>query len=265
MLTVIIPTYKPQSYLYECLESLISQTISYNQFEVILILNGCREPYLKNIKQFINRRMKDMNICLLQTDVPGVSNARNIGLEKAKGEYICFIDDDDIISNTYLELLMQKANDTSIVVSNVKVFKCFLSELGDDYLSLSYKRFQNRDASVFLKRSFLSTSWCKLIPKSIIAGRRFDSNVNIGEDSLFMFQISDKILNICLADENAIYYRRLRLNSASRVSRNFAERMFIVCTLFKSYFRIYFCNLLSYNFFLFLSRIFAASLKVFKI
>ncbi|MCF2604299.1 glycosyltransferase family 2 protein [Parabacteroides distasonis] len=50
---VIIPTYKPQAYLWECLDSMVAQTFPKEEFEVILVLNGCTEPYKSDIERYI--------------------------------------------------------------------------------------------------------------------------------------------------------------------------------------------------------------------
>ena len=95
-ISVIVPTYKPQEYLWECLDSLRSQTLAEDEFEVLIVLNGCKSPYYENIQRYIEQS----NAChfqLIQTDVPGVSNARNVAIEQANGEYLMFIDSDDIV------------------------------------------------------------------------------------------------------------------------------------------------------------------------
>ena len=97
-ISVIIPSYRPEEYLYECLEAIINQTLNQNEFETLVVLNGCKEPYFEQIQKYIN--VHSSNIRLIQTDVPGVSNARNIGIEAAKGEYLTFVD--DIVSPVYL-------------------------------------------------------------------------------------------------------------------------------------------------------------------
>ena len=85
-ISVIIPTYKPKDYLWECLDSLSCQTIEKSKFEVLIILNGCNEPYNTQIIKYIESQ-QNVQWRLFQTDEPGVSNARNIGLDKAEGEY----------------------------------------------------------------------------------------------------------------------------------------------------------------------------------
>lgn len=81
------------------MEAIRNQTLTQNEFETLVILNGCKEPYFEQIQKYIN--VHSSNIRLIQTDVHGVSNARNIGIEAAKGEYITFVDD-DIVSPAYL-------------------------------------------------------------------------------------------------------------------------------------------------------------------
>ena len=108
--SVIIPSYKPQSYILDCLSSLSKQTFDKESFEIVIVLNGCNEPYKTNIINMISSLESKLIIHILQTDVPGVSNARNIGLDFANGDYICFIDDDDFVSSTYLEQLYAHAS-----------------------------------------------------------------------------------------------------------------------------------------------------------
>ena len=77
-ISVIIPTYKPQAYLWECLDSMVAQTFPKEEFEVILVLNGCSEPWRSEIEDYIARKMQGMHIQFLHTEQGGVSNARNM-------------------------------------------------------------------------------------------------------------------------------------------------------------------------------------------
>ena len=93
-ISVIIPTYKPQDYIYQCLDSLCRQTMDTSLWEVIVVLNGCDAPWHNQLKEYATSHPQ-IQMHVIQTNEPGVSNARNIGLEYAQGEYITFIDDDD--------------------------------------------------------------------------------------------------------------------------------------------------------------------------
>ena len=218
-ISVIIPTYKPDSYLYECLNSVVNQTLDKELYEVILVLNGPQEPYWNALYEYA---VQYNNVNLLYEKNAGVSFARNRGLDEAQGEYICFIDDDDIVSRNYLSNLLEKSNKHTLVVSDVKNFTDSISQYSDDYISKTYRKFKyHSDGSVFALRSFLSVVWCKMIPNESIENYRFNPKIEIGEDTLFMFAISRRIRKIELADD-VIYYRRCRPESASRKKRTIA-------------------------------------------
>ena len=104
-ISVIVPTYKPKDYLWECLDSMYNQTLPYNDFEVVIVLNGCKEPYYTNIWKYINEHPK-INWRYLHTDEGGVSNARNMALDAAKGDYITFLNGvkRQIIKICYIDL-----------------------------------------------------------------------------------------------------------------------------------------------------------------
>ena len=118
-ISVIIPTYNPGDYIEDCLNSIYRQNYPLNKFEIIIILNGDITKYKNKIVNIINNAPKELTVSLFTTTIAGVSNARNIGLTYAKGDYICFIDDDDIISPTYLSKLISKADNRTIVISNI--------------------------------------------------------------------------------------------------------------------------------------------------
>lgn len=83
-ISVIVPTYKPQAYLWECLDSIYNQTFPKTEYELILVLNGCNEPYNAQIKDWLAKH-SDLQVQYIQTDEAGVSNARNMALDVARG------------------------------------------------------------------------------------------------------------------------------------------------------------------------------------
>ena len=258
-ISIIIPTYKPGSYLKDCLESINNQTMDKKCFEVIIVLNGVIKPYIECIYNLT--KMYDFNSVVIPTETPGVSNARNIGLTRAQGEYVCFIDDDDKISPSYLENLYYKATPNNIVASNVKAFYNNSNKTENDYIASAYKKLINKNSplSVFKGRKFMSSSCCKIISRRIIQDVRFDTNLKIGEDSVFMAKISKKVKSIVLSDSSAIYYRRLRAGSASRVKQPILKKCNIVCKLLKKYTKML---TPSYNIPFIATRIVAALLKL---
>lgn len=217
-ISVIIPTYKPGDYIWQCLDSLKSQTLSHDSFEAIIILNGCNEPYYSQIKNYLANWPQTLQHTFVQTDEGGVSNARNMGIDLAKGKYLSFLDDDDWISPTYLERLCEKAvNDDTLVIANVKNYDEKAKEMRDDWLSASYKKNASLlHPSLLSCRSFLSVTCCKLISRKAIADHRFDTRFRQGEDSLFFAGISHKLKQFRCTQPDAVYYIRIRAKSAGR-------------------------------------------------
>ncbi len=247
--SVIIPTYCPGTYLYECLESLCRQTLGNGMFEVIIVLNGCDEPYSGEIRKYIDTAMQGFRVRFMQTDTPGVSNARNMALDAAAGEYVAFIDDDDWVSPGYLaDLLAETSRGADVVEANVADYDESDGTLHDDYLTRAFRRNAARGRVTLISaRSFMSSACCKIIRRETIGRCRFDTRFRQGEDALFMTTVSDRVRNIALATADTLYYRRLRAGSASR--RVVARREFVLnqLRLMRTYIGLYLGNAAHYS------------------
>lgn len=247
-ISVIIPTYKPQSYLWECLDSLYNQTLSHEDFEVILVLNGCNEPFNKQINEWIETH-PDMLLNFIQTNQGGVSNARNIALDVAQGEYVTFIDDDDYISSNYLKTMLDTTDGDSIVIARPYAFVDGNPDI-EIYYPLS-NLFNQLEYGVSYSPSkvwrYFSGPCMKLIPLSFIQGRRFDTSFSIGEDGLFMFLISDKFRRVKVSKPDSIYYRRYRQGSLLTSGRTCADARKNSLRLLKTMFSYYMSKFYRYN------------------
>ncbi|MCQ2293286.1 MAG: glycosyltransferase [Bacteroidaceae bacterium] len=265
LLSVIIPTYQPGAYIWECLDSLYRQTLDSSDFEVIIVLNGPEEPYLQQLQQGVATRYEGLNCQVLYTEEKGVSNARNKGLDACRGDYVCFIDDDDWVSDTYLATLLQQAAEDIVVVSNVTDYDEANDRLQDDYLTKAFNTLgAGQHVSLFRGRSFLSSSCCKIIPRKMIGQRRFNTSFAIGEDALFMATISNRMEAITLSAPDAIYYRRLRPLSASRRKRTRWQIFRNSMRLSLNYMRLGLSDIRHYSHPLLASRIVAVMMWVVK-
>lgn len=256
-ISVIIPTYKPKGYLWECLDSLYNQTLCKREFEVLLVLNGCDEPYKSEILNYIKQH-KELNMNLIHTQNGGVSNARNLALDQMKGKYYTCLDDDDFLSSTCLEEMYRLANEDNIV-------ECYPFGFNDGHPEMQQKYgltdvydycvANNCKTLNTTARKFFSGPCMKLIPTSYVGKRRFNIKFKNGEDCIFMFLISDKIKNIVYTSRNAIYYRRFREGSAVSRKRKKTERIknSILCMV--EYTKIYFSS--RYSTYFYLTRILA--------
>lgn len=115
MISIIIPVYNVEQYLDKCLQSVINQT--YQDIEIILVDDGSSD----NSGILCDKwQEKDSRIKVIHKSNGGVSNARNVAIEQANGEYLMFIDSDDIVSNDLCKVLfeMLKNDNADISICN---------------------------------------------------------------------------------------------------------------------------------------------------
>ncbi|MBO4815553.1 MAG: glycosyltransferase [Clostridia bacterium] len=112
-ISVIIPVFNCEKYLEKCLDSVLSQTL--NDIQIILIDDGSTDNSLEIIKKYAN---KHSNIIYKTKSNEGQAIARNLGIEMANGEFICFVDSDDYIEKDMLETLYQNGieNKSDIII-----------------------------------------------------------------------------------------------------------------------------------------------------
>ena len=105
ILSIVIPVYNVEQYLPRCLNSCISQDISPDDYEIIIVVDGSPDNSLSIAKKYEER---NANITVINQENQGLSVARNNGLKRARGEFVWFIDSDDWIETNCLHLITQK-------------------------------------------------------------------------------------------------------------------------------------------------------------
>ena len=254
-ITIIIPTYRPQAYLWQCLDSFAAQTLDKRLWEVIVVLNGEAGEWLQQLYDY-QKAHSGMNLQVLYTETAGVSNARNIGIDAAKGEYIGFVDDDDYVSPSYLEELAALSTPQTVAAAYTIAFDDVHAHI-PYYIENAYHQYAPKGTMPFYAaRTYFSGPCMKLIHRDIIGDRRFDTSFTLGEDSLFMFLISDRMQQVRFTGQQAVYYRRIRPGSASQTK----SRMQITrncLRIMRHYTRIYIHGK-RYNFSFYLTRILGA-------
>lgn len=185
LVSVIIPIYGVEKELPRCLDSLLAQT--YSNFELLLIDDGSKDGSYRVMEEYARR---DGRIRLFQKENGGVSSARNMGLDQAKGDYICFVDPDDWVAPCYLEWLYR-----AIEQSGSRMSSCRLKhvEQMDAVVELpkSMPELRMMDVgrcSVWEQDACLQC--CRMMAeRDLIQDIRFEQEVAIGEDSLFTMQL----------------------------------------------------------------------------
>ena len=170
LISVIIPVYNVEDYLYYAIESLEKQT--YKNFEIILVNDGSTDDSGKLCDGYSE---KHSNIRVFHKENGGLSDARNFGVQQAKGEFITFLDPDDYLEVYSLELLagIQEMYDCDIVSTRVKATELY-NVYSKNYLTEeNFKNVVIMDRDVFLEEAFYdkvaTVSACgKLYRKSIL-------------------------------------------------------------------------------------------------
>ena len=108
LISVIVPIYNVEQYLEKCIESIISQT--YKNLQIILIDDGSNDKSGKICNKYAE---KDKRVVVIHKENAGVSEARNTGLDNAKGEWITFVDADDWIEEEYCQRLYNLVIETN--------------------------------------------------------------------------------------------------------------------------------------------------------
>ncbi|MBQ5852329.1 MAG: glycosyltransferase family 2 protein, partial [Lachnospiraceae bacterium] len=101
MISIVVPVYNVEKYLERCVDSLINQT--YENIEILLIDDGSKDNSGQMCDEYAN---KDSRITVYHKENGGLSDARNYGMDRAKGEYIIFIDSDDYVEPNMMEFLI---------------------------------------------------------------------------------------------------------------------------------------------------------------
>lgn len=115
LVSVIVPTYQAGMYIQRSIESLVHQT--YSQLEIIVIDDGSTD----DTKEVLQKYIDEQRIHYIYKENGGLSDARNVGIKHASGEYIYFLDSDDWIEPTYIEKMVKKAQieKADIVLSSI--------------------------------------------------------------------------------------------------------------------------------------------------
>ena len=120
LVSVIVPVYNVQEYLVACVASICRQ--NYNKLEILLIDDGSTDESGKICDSYLTQ---DSRIIVIHKENGGVSDARNVGISNASGEYICFVDPDDLVSENYVRCMLEQCeeNNADMAVMDAILFE----------------------------------------------------------------------------------------------------------------------------------------------
>ena len=213
-LSIIVPIYNVENYLEKCIKSILAQT--FTDFELILVNDGSPDKSDVIMKKY---EILDNRIINIFQDNKGVSAARNVGLSRARGKYVAFVDPDDYIEeDTYEKLLPPMRSGGGISFSNWDAFDELGKSWGHNANELKRKmyRFYVLLHYFDMPRPMGGNVVNKIFVKSQIKNE-FNEKMFIGEDFLFLLQylLNMETEEIYFYDE-PLYHIFVRSDSATR-------------------------------------------------
>lgn len=212
-ISIIVPVYNVEQYLSKCILSVLEQT--YQDWELLLVNDGSPDNSDKICEEFAQ---KDNRIRVLHKENGGVSSARNLGLENAKGDYIMFIDSDDWISNDCLEVCKYEIEKNNLDALQFGFFSIYsdrkLAHINSSTSILSGEEYIQTN-------SFNVCVWGGIYRRKIIEGNqlRFPIELKLAEDQIFVLSFLKETQRIKYLDRGMYYYYQ-RDESANHSSKS---------------------------------------------
>lgn len=238
-ISVIVPVYKVEKYIRQCVDSIIKQTFS--NIEVILVNDGSPDDSGKICDEYAH---KDGRVSVIHKENGGVSSARNQGLSVAKGEWITFVDPDDWIEHDALEIGLITAEKYNADIlgwnhyndyenrqekhSHINPTPIIREGKANKWLLLN-TMFPEYDTHISgVSTSVIRGACLKLFKKGIILDNNitFSRSLKIGEDALFCMQCFENAEKVVLVDKYLYHYRVVE-ESANRRFRIDAKEIYL--------------------------------------
>ncbi|WP_214793208.1 MULTISPECIES: glycosyltransferase family 2 protein [unclassified Exiguobacterium] len=244
LISIIVPVFNVEKYITKTINSALSQT--YTHIEVIVVDDGSVDNSYKKCKEISEN---DNRVKLIKIENSGVSNARNVGLNKAKGEYILFLDSDDIILPHLLEVCVNEINKhphIDFVVFGM-IFKFIHNNRSRSYekvisdnFHFSFNQFPSHFKELF-ENNYLTSSCNKIIKAKFIKNHNlfFDEKLSFLEDfcfSLDLYKNADSI--IALKEPLYVYIHRKRYSLSVKFKKNMMRMVSVIDERIKDFFKV---------------------------
>lgn len=189
LISIIVPVYNVERYLERCLDSIINQT--YKNIEIILVDDGSTDTSGEICDRYADA---DGRVCVYHTENSGVSKARNLGLKKFKGEYCTFVDADDLVLPEYIEKLYNTIIENNVRMSLCRAYDCIEMDVKTVWqTNMGLTRIIPVDENYDFTNVYTHwVVWGTLYHKSLLKGLKFDADLYVGEDTLFLARVLDR-------------------------------------------------------------------------
>ena len=223
-LSIIVPVYNVEKYLDKCLERILNST--YKDFELIVINDGTKDNSEQIITKYLDNEEYKDKITYISKENSGLSDTRNLGMSKAKGEYIAFVDSDDYIETTMYETMMNKALEKNydIVACDVKLV--YEDSDKEKVISSAYEKdLFNKDEIKQTMLTYYHVVWNKIYKKSLLEGIEFSKGIWY-EDMEFNLKVYPRINSIGVVKEPLYNY----LQRGNSITYTYNDKLYDIIT-----------------------------------
>lgn len=202
LISIIIPIYNCSNYLVRCLESVKNQT--YSHLEILLIDDGSTDESGRIGEEYA---AKDSRFQIFHQKNQGVSRARNFGLGIFQGEYLAFLDADDFIEEQYIERLYFALTCCKTKLAVCSAFDCRQESISEYHYEKNVEPVRIDMADYDYTKPYAhKVVWGALYEKSLVKDLCFDTEIFLGEDSLFFAEVLNRCEDIAFLEEKRYVY-----------------------------------------------------------
>ncbi len=224
LVSIIVPCYNAEKFIEACINSVILQ--DYKNWECIMINDGSKDSTLNLIKSF---ESKENRICVFTQENLGVAAARNKGIDQAKGEFLFFLDQDDILSHHSISTFV-KSFDNNDIITGITVTTTFVNEKINKVSQLLHPKegeitFENNDFEVLIRTmesGLKPVAQNRLYKKDFIKKNhlRFKHG-NMHEDELWFFETMLLAKNVKFINQETYFYR---IDNQESITKNLGDK-----------------------------------------
>ena len=203
--SIIVPVYNVEKYIYECVDSLLNQT--YRDIEIILVDDASPDACPSICDEYA---LKDTRIKVIHKENGGLSDARNAGLDIATGDYVLFVDSDDYLDLDFYERLYDNAKiyNADIAIGGIKIIDAASNKLGKQCVYNGECEYLTEKILPKIKEG---VCWDKIYKSSFLKSNkniRFPENIVYAEDILFSYLALSNCHKVVFTSGSFYYWMR---------------------------------------------------------
>ncbi|MBD5418812.1 MAG: glycosyltransferase [Bacteroides sp.] len=225
LLSIIIPVYNVEKYLIQILENLTHQS-GLEKCEIICINDGSTDASLEILNTY---RLRIANFFIISKKNEGVSVARNVGIDKASGKYVSFIDADDLIHPGAIQVILKYLEEYDPDILSWKYRPFYSNPKYSELLDIKVTEIKNDNLQAFdimVSKGIAVGIYLKAVRKDIFYNPsiQFDTTMSYGEDMFVSWKCISKAKTIILIDTPLYFYRQSSNSAITRFHKNLYEK-----------------------------------------